>query len=516
MTEYKVARLSDLANNSMLSVEVANTTLLLSRIDGAVYAVSGKCTHYGAPLADGALSDGQVICPWHHACFDVRTGAHVDPPGLNALTRYDVRIDASDIYVRVPDNDDERPPTAPETITNSPIFVILGGGIAGENAAETLRAEGFNGRIIMLSKEPLRPYNRTDLSKQLESANDLEALQLRDARFFESHHIEFLTKEVTHVDARQKQIEFADGDSLTFDKLLIATGSQPRQLNIDGHALKNIYQLRTPADAKHILNAAKKGSNAVLIGSSFITLELAAALQEHAVSVRIVAPESVPFETILGERVGKKIQRNHEQQGTRFHLGHKPEAFKGNTHVTHVVLDDGTTLECDFVVVGVGVTPVTAFVSGVSKTDDGGIIVDDTLQATTDVYAAGDIAAFPLAPSGERVRIEHWRVAAQHGRSAARNMLGQHAPYTGVPYFWSAQPELKLRYVGHAETFDDIHYHGNVEEGSFIAYYTKNNQIKAAAGVNHDKHLAAIEHLMKQNKLPDANNLNTATLLELL
>ena len=506
--EHKVAQLNELDEGQMKPVEIDDTSVLLSKIDGEVYAVSGTCTHYGAPLEDGALHNGQVICPWHHACFDVKTGAHLEPPGLNALARFEVRVDGDDIFVTLPDAaETERKPEATSQKDDSQTFVILGGGIAGENAAEVLRDEGFTGRLVMITKEAVWPYDRTKLSKGLDAATKENEIQLRDEAFYKERDIERMVKEVTKVSADDKMVAFADGETLGYDALLVATGSTPKKLEIPGTDLNGVYTLRSIEDAQRILEAAKIGDKAVLIGSSFIALELASALQDQDVKVSIVAPESVPFEKILGEKVGKKVQANHEKQGTTFYLERKPQALEGSSKVERVKLDDGTVLDADFVIIGIGVTPVTDIVQGVDKADDGGIEVDETLKAADALYAAGDIAQFPMPRSGEQVRIEHWRLAAQHGRTAARNMLGKGETFTGVPYFWTAQPDLKLRYVGHAEDFDDIVYDGDVEGGEFIAYYVKDGSLLAAAGSGRDKELAALEHLMKTNNPPSADEL---------
>ena len=499
--EHKVAQLSDVPPGNMKNVEVDGVSLLISNVEGSVYALSGKCTHYGAPLADGALDGARVICPWHHACFDIRTGDHLDPPGLNALQTFEVRTEDGDIYVTLPDSPETQREPRINTKTDERTFVVVGGGVAGEHAVETLRDEGFTGRLILVSAESEAPYDRTKLSKDLSA---LESdLHLRDESFYQKRDIERMTAEVTAIDAEAKTVTFKGRESLTYDALLVATGSEPRKLELPGADLEGgVFQLRSLADARAIAAAAKKGSKAVLIGSSFIALELASALRDQDVSVSVVAPEAVPFAKILGERVGKKVRANHEAQGVTFYLETQVRALEGETSVERVVLENGEALEADFVVVGVGVTPRTDLVSGVTRTDDGGIQVDETLKAAESLFAAGDVAQFPLAQTGERVRIEHWRLAAQHGRTAARNMLGQNQAFEGVPYFWSAQPELKLRYVGHAEDFDDVAYEGEVESGKFIAYYLSDGKVHAAAGAGYDAKLAALEHALKRNGLP--------------
>ena len=504
MPEQKVAGVNDVQAGAMKQVSVGETDVLLANIDGNFYAVGAKCTHYGAPLAQGTISEGRVICPWHHACFEVKEGVQLEPPGLDSLPTFEVRVDGDDIYVEVPsDAEDSRTLVALDlTESDERTFVILGGGIAGANAVETLRQEGYSGRLVMISKESYLPYDRTKLSKGPSAAEDPSSLELRSKSFYDERDIERLEAEVTKVDADAKTLTFKNGETMEYDALLVATGGTPNSLGLGGEDAENVYKLRSLDDARAILSAAQKGQKAVIVGSSYIGLELASSLQDQEVDVTVVAPEEVPFAKILGPEVGNLFRRLHDEKGTHFKLESKLSSFEGNGTVSGVTLDSGETLEADFVVLGIGVSPATDIFEGVPLADDGGVLADAHLRVADGLYVAGDIASYPDPISGKRVRIEHWRLAAQHGRVAAKNMLGQDEPYGSVPYFWTGQVDLKLRYVGHAESWDEVIIDGDVDSAEFIAYYAEGGEIRAAAGAGRDKEMTAFHHLMRQRKTP--------------
>ena len=504
MAEQKVAQTSEMQDGEMRQVSVGETDVLLAKIDGEFYATGAICTHYGAPLAQGALSGDKVICPWHHACFELKEGKQLEPPGLDSLAHFEVRVEGDDVFVSVPEDaqDSRTLNYQGREEGDERVFVILGGGVAGANAAETLRQEGYTGRLVMISKEPYLPYDRTKLSKGLDAAEKPSELELRSAAFYDERGVERLEVEVTKVDSEAKTLTFADDETMDYDALLVATGGLPNSLGVEGENLENIYKLRSLDDARSILAAAKEGQKAVVVGSSFIGLELASSLQDVGVSVTVVAPEEVPFANILGPDVGKLIRRLHDEKGTHFKLEAKVSKFEGNGSFESAVLDNGERLEADFAVLGIGVKPATSILEGVPLADDGGVLADAHLRVADGLYAAGDIASFPDPQSGKRVRIEHWRLAAQHGRTAARNMLGLDEPYDSVPYFWTGQPDLKLRYVGHAEGWDEVILDGDVESSEFIAYYVEGGEVRAAAGAGRDTELAALHHLMRQRKTP--------------
>ena len=506
MTEQKVATTSDLQEGEMKQVSVGKTDVLLANVDGEFHAVGATCTHYGAPLVQGTLSEGRVICPWHHACFEVKKGTQLEPPGLDSLPRFEVRVDGDDIHVTVPGDVEESRtlPASSRDESDARTFVILGGGIAGANAAETLRQEGYGGRLVMISKESYLPYDRTKLSKGPSAAEDPSSLELRSESFYNERNIERLEAEVTKVDAEGKTLIFESGETMDYDTLLVATGGTPNSLGLEGEDAENVYKLRSLSDAQAILSAAQEGQKAVIVGSGYIGLELASSLQDMGVDVTVIAPEEVPLAKILGPEVGGLFRRRHDEKGTHFKLESKLSGFEGNGTVSGVTLDGGEKLDADFVVLGIGVSPVTDILEGVLLADDGGVLADAHLRVADGLYVAGDIASYPDPVSGKRVRIEHWRLAAQHGRTAARNMLGQDEPYGGVPYFWTGQVDLKLRYVGHAESWDEVIIDGDVDEAEFIAYYVEGGEVRAAAGIGRDKEMTALHHLMRQRKTPSA------------
>lgn len=511
-TEHVVAKTGDLRDGEMKEVEAGGRTILLARVDGTFHAIGAKCTHYGAPLATGVLSGRRVRCPWHQACFDVTTGDLEEPPALSALPRFDVRVEDQDVIVTIPDDAKGRrlmPMAKHDPDADGRTFAIIGAGAAGNAAAETLRQDGYQGRIVMVTKERHLPYDRPDLSKDfLASAEHEFSPMLRSETFYANHGIEVLTEhEVVGVDPASKAIEFADGTSMTYDKLLVATGGRPRRLTIPGSELKNIFTLRSLADAEQIAAAAGNARRAVVIGAGFIAMETAASLTKRGLSVTVAAPETIPFERTLGADVGGIIHQDHEQNHVAFRLGRKVVRFSGEGEVDGVYLDTREQLQADLVIVGIGVEPITEFLLGIARNDDGSVSVDEHLQLVEDVYAAGDIVRFPDPRSGEAIRIEHWRLAEQHGRVAAHNMAGRQVAYTGVPFFWTNHFKANLRYVGHAPSWDDVIVHGDLAERKFVAYYVKGDRILAAAGCGLNKRMGTIAELMRAGCMPTPDEL---------
>jgi NADPH-dependent 2,4-dienoyl-CoA reductase/sulfur reductase-like enzyme/nitrite reductase/ring-hydroxylating ferredoxin subunit len=516
-SEHVVAKTTDLKDGEMKELQAGDNVVLLARVDGEFYATGSQCPHYAAPLADGVLCDHQVRCPWHQACFDVRTGDLVEPPALSALPRFDVRVDGEDVIVTLPDKVKGRrlmPMAKHDPEADDRTFVIIGAGAAGIAAAEALRQDGFQGRIAMVTKERHLPYDRPDLTKDYLASTDHQySPALRSETFYSNHGIEVMTeREVVRLDATAKTVAFADGTSLSYDKALLATGGRPRRLDVEGADLDNIFTLRSLDDADRIGATAEEASHAVVIGASFIGMETAASLTKRKLSVTVVAPESVPFERTLGAEIGEMLRKDHERNGVSFRLGRQAVRFSGDGKVNRVHLDDGERLEADMVIIGVGVRPVTDYVEGVELNPDGSLSVDERMQVAQDLYAAGDIARFPDWRTGRTVRIEHWQLAQQQGRVAGHNMAAKPAQYTSIPFFWSNQFKANVRYVGHATEWDEIIFDGDPADQRFVAYYVKDNIILAASACRANKKISAVAELMRTNRMPSVDELRAGSI----
>jgi NADPH-dependent 2,4-dienoyl-CoA reductase/sulfur reductase-like enzyme/nitrite reductase/ring-hydroxylating ferredoxin subunit len=508
MNERKiaVANVSALKDGEMKEVSVDGTPILLARVAGEYHALAAHCTHYGAPLSEGFLSGDRIVCPWHHACFNARSGELEEPPALDSLPCFDVSIEDNKIFVELPRELPDR--RTPETTKRDPrdtrTFVILGGGAAGCMAAQTLREDGFTGRIVMITRENRAPYDRPNLSKDYLAGNaEPEWMPLRSEEFFDDNQIEILKNaEVTSVDAGKKTIGFKDGSTMNYDSLLVASGGEPRRLPFQNEPFDNVFLLRTFADADTIIGLAESGKHAVVIGASFIGMEAASSLRQRGCDVTVVSPDEVPFQKILGEDIGKMFKDVHEQNGVRFSVGSGVTGFEGTGQAETVVLKNGERLAADFVLVGIGVKPNTDFLEGVTLHNDGGVITDEHLLADEDIYAAGDIAHFPDPRTGEMTRIEHWRTSLQLGRTAAHNMAGKRGKFAAVPFFWTTQFDVTLNYVGHARSWDEIVFHGDLSKHDFLAFYVKDFRILAVAGMNRDRELAVFEELIRLNRVP--------------
>lgn len=506
MAEHNVGSASTLLQDGeMARLELEGKPVVVARVEGQYYAFGGNCPHYGAPLNNGLLKEHTLMCPWHHACFDIRSAVRLEPPTLNDLARFPVRQDNDDLYVTLP-HDNVREPEGKVDPADGRTFVIVGGGAAGESAAEELRRQGYRGRIVIFSAVPETPIDRPNLSKDyLAGKAQQDWIPLRGLNWYADRDIELmLNTEVTAIDTKARTVRTADGESFRYDKLLLAMGGMPRTLNnVPGVDSAGVFLLRKLGDANAIIAATEAGRRAVVVGASFIGLEVAASLRTRNVEVTVVAPESVPFEPQFGAGVGEMFRRAHEENGVQFRLNNGVRQFNAdNGSLTGVQLTSGETLAADFVVVGVGVRPATDFLKGsglAMEEKDGSVLVNSHLQSSdSNIFAAGDIARYD-ANSGNRIRIEHWRVAQQHGMIAARNMLKDGADDVShhVPFFWTNQAGIGLRYVGNAAKFEDVIFRGKAANRDFIAFYMADGKLQAAAGVKHDRDMDALEFILR-------------------
>ncbi len=380
-------------------------------------------------------------------------------------------------------------------------IAILGAGAAGQAAVEELRRLGWSGRLLMVGREPDRPYDRTNLSKMYLSGDfPRDQLPLRPADHYQKLGVERLERTIVRLDVPEKTLHFDDGGALGYDGALMATGGIPRPLSIAGG--ERALLLRSLADADRIRQRVRQGTRVVILGASFIGVEAASALRDAGAEVSVVAPDAVPFAKQFGPEVGQAIRSLHEEHGVRFFL--EDEAV--SIGAEGVFLHSPRFVPADLVIAGLGVTPATDFVKGLQLSDDGGIPVDDHLHAGHDLFAAGDVAEFPLPPpigDGTPVRIEHWRVAMQHGRLAARNLAGLPTSlHDFIPYFWTYHFGERMNYVGHAKEWDEIVFHGRPDRPPCIAYYVRNGKVRAAFCRRMETEAAALHELLRLDRLP--------------
>jgi 3-phenylpropionate/trans-cinnamate dioxygenase ferredoxin reductase component len=372
-----------------------------------------------------------------------------------------------------------------ETISGSPI-VIIGGGIAGGNAAATLREEGFAGPVVIFSREPGVPFGRPPLSKTyLRSEEDLKGWYVRPAGWYAEHDVDLRNgSDVAGVDPAAHTVVLGSGEELAYQKMLIATGGRNRRSSLPGAELPGIHYLRTVAECDAIKQEAVAGRRAVVVGMGFIGCEVAASLTQLGVHVTTVFPGRAPLEKVLGEQVGALIGGIHRAKGVELLAGDQVTAFEGTERLEAVVTAGGRRIGCDFAVAGIGIVPEVAAVAGSSIAQDNGILADELCRTSAaDVYVAGDVAN-QLHPLFGRVRVEHYNNGEKQGAAAARSMLGSTAPYDYIHSFWSDQYEHKIEYVGHVAKWDDFVVRGSVDEGQLVGFYLVDGVVKAAVGLD--------------------------------
>jgi NADPH-dependent 2,4-dienoyl-CoA reductase/sulfur reductase-like enzyme/nitrite reductase/ring-hydroxylating ferredoxin subunit len=468
--------------NDMLLGHVGEADVLLVRAGAEIFAIDAHCSHYHGPLADGLVTGHDIRCPWHHACFDLRTGEAARAPALSPLSIWKVEQRQGRIFV-LQKQEAQKPKKAPSDAPKR--IVIVGGGAAGFAAAEMLRRDGYDGDIAMLSNDTAPPVDRPNLSKDyLAGSAPEEWVPLRPDSFYTDSKIDLkLSTNVASIDARARHVALADGKTVAFDRLLLATGAEPVRLPIPSADQRHVHILRSLDDCRAIIANAKSAKRAIVIGASFIGLEAAAALRARDIEVHVVAPEARPMERILGPDMGDFVRALHEEHGVSFHLGDTVTAIDGK----RATLKSGGTLEADLVVVGVGVRPRLALAEQAGLAIDRGVTVNAYLETSAPgIYAAGDIARWPDPHSRENIRVEHWVVAQRQGQTAARNMLGAREVFDAVPFFWSQHYDVPINYVGHAATWDEIAVDGDIKGRDCVLRYKQKGRVLAVASIYRD------------------------------
>lgn len=477
---------SQIPDDGVLGGVVGEDPVLLARVDGVIVAVSGACTHYSGALAEGLRVGGVIHCPLHHACFDLRTGLALKAPALAPLDRWRVEEAEGRVVVRerlegpAPKLDLGRDPTAdPKAI------IIVGGGAAGFAAAQRLRDLGYAGELTLISADSDAPYDRPNVSKDyLAGTAEAAWMPLKEPDFYRDAGITLRTGAcVVAIDPTGRRITLQGGEMLGYDRLLLATGAEPNRPPSPDFARPNVHLLRTLAHGDALVEAAAKASSVVVVGASFIGLEAAASLRERGLPVHLVGFEATPLEAKIGREVGRLVRAIHEEHGVQFHLGRTVRAYDGAA----ATLDDGTTIAADLMVLGVGVTPRLDLAQAAGLAIDRGVVADAAMRTSDPaIFAAGDIARYPSPIDGTPVRIEHWVLAERQGQVAAAAMLGLEEQLTEPPYFWSAHYDLSLRYVGHAETWDDVEVIGSIEAKDAEVRYRLAGREIAVLTINRD------------------------------
>jgi NADPH-dependent 2,4-dienoyl-CoA reductase/sulfur reductase-like enzyme/nitrite reductase/ring-hydroxylating ferredoxin subunit len=488
--------LTKLTEGAMLQGHFGGEPIVVARREDAYFAIGATCTHYGGPLADGIMVGDTVRCPWHHACFSLRTGEAIRAPALAPVTCWKVETTDRKLFVRGKEGAEKPQPASPAKSPKR--VVIVGGGAAGEAAAEMLRHEGYRGHLTMISADDSVPYDRPALSKDfLNGSASKKLVPLHSPDFYRRHEIELLLNtRVAAIDPRDQSLQLIKGRRRKFDALLLATGAAPVKLEVVGADLPHVCYLRSRSDCGAIIVKAGRAKCIVLIGASFIAMEVASSLIQRKLQVHIVAPEVVPMEKVLGPEVGACLHRLHERNGVVFHLQQSVVSIDERK----VTLKDGQTIEAGLVVIGVGVKPLTDLAERAGIETDRGVLVNEQLETSVPgIFAAGDIARWPDPLTGDRIRVEHWVVAQRQGQTAARNILGQRERFDAVPFFWTAQFDFTLNYIGHAEKWDRLDLDGSIEDQNCKLSFQREGKALAIATVGRDRQSLEDELAMERS-----------------
>jgi NADPH-dependent 2,4-dienoyl-CoA reductase/sulfur reductase-like enzyme/nitrite reductase/ring-hydroxylating ferredoxin subunit len=475
--------LAELPDGGKLVGHVGEEPVLLVRRGASVFAVGAYCTHYNGPLADGLIVEDTVRCPWHHACFDLRTGEALHAPAFSPVDSWLVEERDGKLFVREKRAQPGARPRAKSAAPNR--IVIVGGGAAGFAAAEMLRRQKYEGEIIMLSSDDAPPVDRPNLSKDyLAGSAPEEWVPLRPESFYSDNAINLrLNATVAGIDIGRRELALVSGDKFSFDRLLLAPGAEPVRPSVPGARQSDVLVLRSLNDSRAIIERARRARRAVVLGASFIGLEVAASLRAREIEVHVVAPEERPMERILGPDIGEFIRALHEEHGVVFHFRNTVSAVDGG----RVRLSGGGVLEADLIVAGVGVRPRVELAEAAGLKIDRGLVVDAYLETTAPgIYAAGDIARWPDSRSDDAIRVEHWVVAERQGQIAALNMLGGRERFTAAPFFWSQHYDIPINYVGHAEKWDELAVEGDIAGKDCLVRFKREGRTLAVASIFRD------------------------------
>ena len=489
----------DVPDGAILSGRVDSEEAILIRRGDAYFAVGAQCTHYHGALALGLVVDDTVRCPLHHACFSLRTGAALRAPALDPIACWRAERVGGKVFVRerLPEAPSPALPAAVDAKAHPTSVTILGGGAAGLAAADMLRREGYSDRVTIISADDSAPYDRPNLSKDfLTGSAPAEWMPLRSPQYYSERKIALLLGTTAEsIDIRQRRIHLANGRQHDFDALLLATGADPVRLDIPATGGARLFYLRSFNDSGAIAAAAASAKRVVVVGASFIGLEVAASLRQRGIDVHVVGRESIPFEHVLGTQLGTFVHQVHESHGVVFHLGNSVARIDGS----RVTLTDASTVEADFVVLGVGVRPAIRLAEQAGLAIDRGVRVNEFLETSAPgIFAAGDVARWPDPHSGDRIRVEHWVVAERQGQTAALNMLGRRQRFDAVPFFWSQHYDLTINYVGHAETWDTIDIDGSLNTRDCAVTYKRGGRILAVASISRDLQSLEAERDLEQ------------------
>ncbi|QCR34655.1 FAD-dependent oxidoreductase [Nissabacter sp. SGAir0207] len=497
MAYQQALALSALTDSQPKSITLDDTKIMLVKRGDRVNAFQATCPHAGAPLAEGAICDGQLVCPWHKAVYSLDDGQLMEPPALEGLTRYAVKVENGMVWV---DPQASQPPVTPEDVGDRGTLVIIGSGAAGSAALAALHERDYAGKIVVIDREKQAGYDRTALSKFVPMGQMKvdEVPALLDDEVTEDTHVERLVAQVAHIDSQNQVVVLENQRRIPFDKLLIASGGKPQVPDLPGVQLSGIHVLRNLQHEKTLLHAVDTLKELVIVGSNFIGMEMAAALRKRGIAVTVIAPHPLPFETQFGPRIAHYFRQLHEAQGVNFIDG-KAAAFEGGERVEAVVLEDGRRVPTHLVLLATGIEPVTSFIHDLPLAEDGSLQVNEQMAAADNIYAVGDIATFPY--EGRPIRIEHWRVAQQQGRVAAVNMLGGNEPFDRIPFFWTQHYGTRYDYLGHPEKWDQIDLIGSLEEKNFIALYGLKEQLVAVVATGRERTSGQLMLEMQQHHL---------------